>query len=643
MSDYTQVDIGAGYNSASSINTENTKVETAVNSKLDKSGSTMTGNLDMNSSRIINLQDAVDLQEPVTLNQISGGVIVEPGSVRIEQGVMLWVDVIDYVDNSITRGSDGELYQAQQATTNNDPISDGGTNWLPYLSLDSKVDVAKGIEDWSAAVSYANNAYTRGSDGAVYKSVDATTNDDPVGDDGTNWGYSGMSGVVYATEYGPLQADLEEALADSLTRATWLDCGGKEYEIGVDFIMPAGSRMRNFRLKYTANVAFRGDAACEIEDGFIEGDGIADYGIREVIGTGNGWLQGRMARIIIQGCLINDINLGSFHWLLRMERVRCQSSGLSGYGIHIDNFSQIPNPDIHMNNVFVNGGGTGAGGLNLEDGSFHLNSMSADNVTTPMRLVNAIVTANNCGFEEFTSTCTLSASQLYMNQCTMITKDESFADDSGQRAMITSAGGTIKGSVSLNGGTYINHSVDDVYLIRGNSITPPEFLKIGKDVQKSNVGGSGGEILDFIYQSTGSPAVSITRLTYLGETKSLTTWGSVDPTGSTVFPIENAPNSVHQHIHSDCIARHIYWRESGTNTAGATTEIDFVIMRENNSTRKTVSGIISIPGITSGLAQRFGSAILDEPLEAGEFVKFIVSTAGQRIGSGFDITLVIDE
>jgi len=54
MSDYTQTDIGAGYNSASSINTENTKVETAVNSKMDKAGTTMTGDLDMNSNDILN-------------------------------------------------------------------------------------------------------------------------------------------------------------------------------------------------------------------------------------------------------------------------------------------------------------------------------------------------------------------------------------------------------------------------------------------------------------------------------------------------------------------------------------------------------------------------------------------------------------
>ena len=54
MSDYTNTSIGSGYNTTSAINTELEAVETAVATKVDKSGSTMTGDLDMNSNAILN-------------------------------------------------------------------------------------------------------------------------------------------------------------------------------------------------------------------------------------------------------------------------------------------------------------------------------------------------------------------------------------------------------------------------------------------------------------------------------------------------------------------------------------------------------------------------------------------------------------
>lgn len=72
MTDYNQTDIGSGYNTASSINTELTEVATAISSKVDKSGSSMTGDLDMNSNQIINLLDATTDQEPATFSQLLG-------------------------------------------------------------------------------------------------------------------------------------------------------------------------------------------------------------------------------------------------------------------------------------------------------------------------------------------------------------------------------------------------------------------------------------------------------------------------------------------------------------------------------------------------------------------------------------------
>lgn len=55
MSDYTKSNIGSGYNTASAINGELGKIETAVNSKGDKSGFAMTGDLQMNSNDVLNV------------------------------------------------------------------------------------------------------------------------------------------------------------------------------------------------------------------------------------------------------------------------------------------------------------------------------------------------------------------------------------------------------------------------------------------------------------------------------------------------------------------------------------------------------------------------------------------------------------
>ena len=45
------------------------------------------------------------------------------------EGVALWDSSISYNQNAITRGSDGNLYQAQQVTLGDDPVADDGLNW----------------------------------------------------------------------------------------------------------------------------------------------------------------------------------------------------------------------------------------------------------------------------------------------------------------------------------------------------------------------------------------------------------------------------------------------------------------------------------------------------------------------------------
>ena len=73
MSDYTNTPIGAGYNATSSVNTELAAVETAVNSKVDKSGSVMTGDLDMNSNEILNIAEGTTSTSLVVKSQLDSG------------------------------------------------------------------------------------------------------------------------------------------------------------------------------------------------------------------------------------------------------------------------------------------------------------------------------------------------------------------------------------------------------------------------------------------------------------------------------------------------------------------------------------------------------------------------------------------
>lgn len=78
MSDYSKTDLGTGYNTNTAINTELGKIETAVNSKMDKSGSTMTGQLDMNSNKILNVSPGVLASDGVNLKQLTS--VIQTGA-----------------------------------------------------------------------------------------------------------------------------------------------------------------------------------------------------------------------------------------------------------------------------------------------------------------------------------------------------------------------------------------------------------------------------------------------------------------------------------------------------------------------------------------------------------------------------------
>lgn len=507
---------------------------------------------------------------------------------------------------------------------------------------ENTVNINQGIMDYDPLVTYLEGAISKSpTTPERYRSIIEQTDNDIDADDGTNWGLSGSA--VIATEYGPLLADLKVALAASLVRKTWCDCAGATYEVDVDFIMPAGSRMRNFRLLYTANVAFRGDVGCEMVDGFIDGNGVADYGIRDVVSGTSGMLRGRIQRIFITGCLITDLRLNGYHWMCQIDRVWCFSQGNSSWGMHIDNYLGFTQPDITITNCYVDNGNNSGSGMKLDNGHYHVSGSSADNVVTAFGATNSFITLENCGFEQFSKSSYISSAQVKLNQCVVTASTGPFTGDSGQYAFFHISGGTIDGSLELNGGIYQNNSDNDCALIRGLSSDVAEHITISNDLEYRPVVSA---LTDFIYQSTGTPSLAVARKCHLGNNRMLTTWGSKDPTGTSFFPIENSPNSEDMPIHSDCTARYIQWKETGANTAGGTTTVAFVVYHEAGSEERRQAGVISIPGVSSSTAaadKRRGSTILDMPLSAGEYVKFLVTTPGQRIGTGFAITLVIDE
>lgn len=65
MSDYPRSTVST----INGVNAETQKIQTAVNSKIDKSGGAFTGTVDMNEQRLINLPDAIDPSEPLPLGQ----------------------------------------------------------------------------------------------------------------------------------------------------------------------------------------------------------------------------------------------------------------------------------------------------------------------------------------------------------------------------------------------------------------------------------------------------------------------------------------------------------------------------------------------------------------------------------------------
>lgn len=93
MAKLTLDDIASGYGSSTKHNSNNDKIETALENTLSRDGTgpnEMEANLDMNSYRILNLPNAVNNAEPVTLGQANTLAGVENPLTQNSVSAVLW-------------------------------------------------------------------------------------------------------------------------------------------------------------------------------------------------------------------------------------------------------------------------------------------------------------------------------------------------------------------------------------------------------------------------------------------------------------------------------------------------------------------------------------------------------------------------
>ena len=446
---------------------------------------------------------------------------------------------------------------------------------------------------------------------------------------------------VPALSYIPAAAGLLAALNLSVSGKNPVDLGGGTITLLANVQMPVGSEIQNGNLVLGVGITFRMDAAVLIDRLNIDANG-ADYGLLEktTISVTDGSKYSIVKDLDIVNAAVSDIRLAGYHFLLEIDGVRCLSTG-TGYGMNIDNIDGNSNPDVIINRCYVNGPDKG---FKLDDGHYLVTACSADGCTIPFANNNAFVKYDICGFEQFNTSAQVSSSQIELNKCIMSTQSGAFVDDSGQRAMVTVSGGPIDGSCVMNGGICQNSStIDDVYKMRASSVTPPEYCLISNDVESRSVGGK--LLLDFIYQSIGSPSITAARVCHLGINSEAYVFSGLDLVGTTVFDMDVSPLNHQLPIAAKSTVRHIHWKEIGSNVAGATTKVDCVLYDEDGVELDRQADVISIPGIGSSTApadKRFGSTIIDMVAEPTEYVEFEVATAGQRINTGFALTAVID-
>jgi len=80
-----------------------------------------------------------------------------------EQGIAVWDDVTPYPVGGLAKGSDGNVYKALVSQSDNDPVSDDGTNWIDELNnrVIRVTSVAEGFADLTGldGMQYKSNSF----------------------------------------------------------------------------------------------------------------------------------------------------------------------------------------------------------------------------------------------------------------------------------------------------------------------------------------------------------------------------------------------------------------------------------------------------------------------------------------------------
>lgn len=96
-----------------------------------------------------------------------------------------WAVGTSYAVGDIVLGSDGVTYQSKTSSNlAHDPSNHDFTNWRRYHGGNTAFEF---VTTWSSTIAYATGMHTVGSNGSIYIALSATTNNNPVSDGGVHW------------------------------------------------------------------------------------------------------------------------------------------------------------------------------------------------------------------------------------------------------------------------------------------------------------------------------------------------------------------------------------------------------------------------------------------------------------------------